>query len=145
MFYVVVFRFRMKRILTIALLVTASMINFTESKGTPTTLCQYSNCPSDVFGNKEYCILTFALQIRDDYYGEVVSDKCNVPSSCKRNFNNKKCSSDGQFCVQTLIRSDDLVLQYGNVDRVLLSKNGRKADADDWCKSRYGTAYWFEV
>lgn len=90
------------------------------------------------------CTLNFALKIRDGYYGEVASNKCEL-QQCRQEFLNRKCSSDGQFCVQTQPNSRDLVLRYWNKDTKLRAKDGHRADADEWCIGRLGTAYWFEV
>lgn len=74
-----------------------------------------------------------------------MSELCEKLEGCGKDFLNRKCSTDGQFCVQTGRNSDDLVVTSGNVDRRLRRRDTHKGDADDWCKNKQGVAYWFEV
>lgn len=133
----------MKRVLTFALIVIATMFDCSESKGTSATLCEFPTC-LEILRPDGKCTLNFALKIQNGYYGELASNKC-VLKDCRADFWNRKCSSDGQFCVQTQRNSRDFILRYWNKDTKLRAKDGHTKDGDDWCKYNLGTAYWFEV
>lgn len=72
----------------------------------------------------------------------VDSNNCDEGPDCRRAFLNKKCSNDEMLCVQTRKDSLDLVLRIRNVDRKLCARDGHTTKADDWCKKKYGMAYW---
>lgn len=96
------------------------MFNLSES--TPATLCRYTTCSG--------CTALYELQVRNGYNGVAYFGSC---------------SRDWEFCIDSDASKTVLILRFHNTNRYINMNEWHKEDADGWCRSKNGMAYWFEA